>query len=364
MFKLFSAILGCLVLIVCSHHFRSLCDDGKKDDVCVIRPAMITQPSRYDTDDPAIWVNPKNPAESLILGTDKHDNGAVYAFDLNGVIIEDKTVRNLKRPNNVDVAYGLVLKGKAVDIAVTTERLANRLRIFSLPYMKPVDNGGVEVFTGETKEGYRAPMGIAAYRRNEDGALFAIVGRKNGPKEGYLWQYLLEDDGSGAVKATLVRKFGSFSGLKEIEAIAVDNALGYVYYSDEGVGIRKYHADPNKGNEELALFATKDFAEDHEGICIYPVDDSTGYILVSDQGAHELHIYAREGFNGNAHAHPLFKVVTLAARECDGLEASPVSFNSTFPNGLVVAMSNNKTFHYYRWEAIAGEDLEVRAGTN
>ncbi|MEI9807457.1 MAG: hypothetical protein WDO16_05985 [Bacteroidota bacterium] len=31
-----------------------------------------------------------------------------------------------------------------------TERLTHKLRIFSLPGMTPVDNGGIEVFTGET----------------------------------------------------------------------------------------------------------------------------------------------------------------------------------------------------------------------
>ncbi|XHR95108.1 phytase [Mucilaginibacter sp. UC70_90] len=25
----------------------------------------------YDTDDPAIWINPADPAQSLIIGTDK-----------------------------------------------------------------------------------------------------------------------------------------------------------------------------------------------------------------------------------------------------------------------------------------------------
>ena len=30
-----------------------------------------------------------------------------------------------------------------------------------------------------------------------------------------------------------------------LEAIAVDQQLGFVYYSDETVGIRKYAADPD-----------------------------------------------------------------------------------------------------------------------
>ena len=69
-------------------------------------------------------------------------DGALYVFDLTGKIIEEKTVRALKRLNNVDVAYGLMLDGVPTDIAVATEREANRLRVFSLPDMKVVDNGG------------------------------------------------------------------------------------------------------------------------------------------------------------------------------------------------------------------------------
>ena len=59
---------------------------------------------------------------------------------------------------------------------------------------------------------------------------------------------------------------------KEIEAIAVDNELGYVYYSDEQAGVRKYYADPEMGNEQLASF-TKRCKRDHEGIAIYKKDE-------------------------------------------------------------------------------------------
>ena len=184
--------------------------------------------------DPAIWINPEDPSKSLIIGTDKDSDGALYVFDLNGKIIEEKTVRNLKRPNNVDIEYGLLLNGKPVDIAVATERENNKIRIYSLPDMKEIDNGGIEVFAGEK---FQAPMGISLYKRPSDSAIFAIVSRKEGPMEGYLFQYLLKDDGKGNVTGTLVRKFGAYSGKKEIESIAVDDQLGYVYYSDEQYGV-------------------------------------------------------------------------------------------------------------------------------
>ncbi|TXK46806.1 phytase [Pontibacter qinzhouensis] len=327
--------------------------------MAVVKPVVVTDTVRHDTDDPAIWINAANPSESLVLGTDKNEDGALYVFDLEGKIIKDKVVRGLKRPNNVDVAYGFMLNGQPVDIAVVTERMTHKLRIFTLPDMRPIDNGGIEVYEGETDAEFRDLMGIAMYT-TAAGEIHAIAGRKTGPTDGtYLWQYRLEDNGQGAIKATVVRKFGQYSGQKEIEAIAVDNELGYIYYSDEGIGVRKYYADPAKGNNELALFATTGFGKDHEGISIYKIDDGTGYILVSDQGNNRFHVFPREGAADNPHQHNLLKMVNTSTLDSDGSDVTSVSLDGKFRNGLFVAMSTDKTFQYYRWEDIAGKDLKV-----
>ncbi|WP_439558506.1 phytase [Dyadobacter sp.] len=322
------------------------------DTASAIQPAVITDSVKHDTDDPAIWINPADPAKSLILGTDKNEDGALYVFDLNGKTLADKVVRNLQRPNNVDVAYGLNINGKPTDIAVLTERKANKIRVFSLPDLKPIDNGGIEVFAGETE---RDPMGITLYTRPEDKAIFAIVGRKSGPAEGYLWQYQLSGDAKGNVNGKLVRKFGKYSGKKEIESIAVDNELGYIYYSDEQVGVRKYYAHPDSSSTELALIPNKGFAEDNEGISIYKTGDKTGYLLVSDQGADKFHIFSREGSKENPHLHEPIRIVKVAAHQSDGSEVTSVALNATFSKGLFVVMSEGKVFHYYRWEDIIGK---------
>jgi 3-phytase len=328
-------------------------------DLKMISPLATTDPVKFDSDDPAIWVDPGDPSRSLIIGTDKNSDGALYVFGLDGKIIEEKTVRNLKRPNNVDVEYGLILQGKPTDIAVATEREASRLRIFRLPDLTAIDNGGIDVFAGDRQ---RDPMGIACYKRQADGAIFAIVSRKTGPTTGgYLWQYRLEDDGTGKVRGTKVREFGLFSGKKEIEAVAVDDPLGYAYYADEQVGVRKYAADPDapNANAELALLATEDFTADHEGISIYEVSDGTGYIIVSDQGSNTYHIFKREGEPGNPHQHQRVKIVRLSTHNSDGSDVTNASLNSVFPLGLFVSMSDNKTFQLYSWADIAGTDLMI-----
>jgi 3-phytase len=325
------------------------CKDSKLAPVSkdAVQPTAVTQSLPHDTDDPAIWINPTDASKSIIIGTDKDTDGGLYAFDLNGKILK-KSIP-LKRPNNVDIAYGLLIEGKKVDIAVTTERENNKIRIFSLPDLEPIDNGGIPVFEGED---LRDPMGIAVYTRSSDNKIFAIVGRKSGPSGSYLWQYEL----SGAnkiVTAKVVRKFGAYSGKKEIEAIAVDNELGTVLYCDEQFGIRKYNADPALNDDkELALFGQTDFKSDNEGIAIYKKSATEGYILVSNQQANTFMVYPREGANGNPNNYPLLAEIPTSTIECDGADVTSVNLGGAYKNGLFVAMSNGMTFHYYAWDLI------------
>ncbi len=271
--------------------------------------------------------------------------------------MQDKVIRGLLRPNNVDVAYDVDVGGNKVDVAVVTERYAHRLRVFRLPDMMPIDGGGIEVFTGERA---RDVMGIALYTRTTDGALFAIVSRSDAfaPQQGYLHQYRLVDDGTGMLRGVFTRAFGQWSGLKEIEAIAVDDAAGYVYYSDETWGVRQYHADPlaEDADEQLGEFGRGEFTEDHEGISVYARDDGTGYLLVSDQQANRFNVYPREGSTGAPYTHPLLARIAVSTDESDGSELTTVELPG-FPGGLFVAMSTDRTFQFY-----AVEDLLKAAG--
>ncbi len=320
-----------------------------------LTPIVVTEKTAVDSDDPAIWVHPEDPAQSLILGTDK--GGSIFVFDLAGKIIPEKTVSGMGRMNNIDVAYGFPLGGETIDIALATDRNEEKIRAFRLPEMTPIDNGGIKTFVGETDD--RRAMGLAIYTRPSDGAFFAIVSRKFGQSGTYLWQYRLEDAGDGTIKATKVRAFGEFVGGKEIEALAVDNELGYVYYSDETAGVHKYLADPDAPNAdvELAFFGTEGFAQDQEGISIYKIDDGTGYILVSDQQANTFRVFPREGAPDDPHHHELIKVVRVSTNESDGSDVTNVVLDNRFPSGLFVAMSDDQTFHYYSWDDIAGDDL-------
>ncbi len=342
------------------------------DPIALVTPVVTTAQVTDDPDDPAIWVNRSDPARSLVFGTNKvmAPTGALVAFGLDGAIRQ--VFAGLDRPNNADVEYGIRVGGELIDIVVVTERLKSQLRVFRIApdgsgFAEISSPGRVGVFKDRSGEG-AAPMGIGLYRRPRDGAVFAILSPKAGPRDGYLQEYRLDDDGSGRVQATWVRTFGQFSGVSEIEAIAVDDDLGYVYYADEGDGIHKYHADPDHPDaaRELAHFGLTSFTADREGIAIYAHDGKTGYIVCTDQldRSSEFHVYRREGAPGNPHDHTeLLKVFSGSSDATDGIEITAAPLPG-FPRGLMVAMNSApKNFLLYRWDAIAGAGrptLEMR----
>jgi 3-phytase len=226
-----------------------------------------------------------------------------------------------------------------------------------------VDLGGSPILQDQEGEN-GAPMGIGLYRRGRDGAIFAIVAPKAGPREGYLWQYRLVDAGGGRIGATFIRRFGRFSAStvreeNEIEAVAVDDALGYVYYADEADGIHKWHADPDHpdAGRELAHFARDGFRGDREGIAIYAFPDGTGYIVCTDQldEDSEYHVYAREGAPGNPHDHSReIAVLRGGADATDGLEISSSAFGPGLRNGVMIAMNSAaQNFLVFRWQDVA-----------
>lgn len=289
--------------------------------------------------------------------------GAVVVFNLDGRI--QQTIEGLDRPNNIDVEYELMLNGRPTDIAVVTERYRHRLKVYAIdrgpaaPLRDIGADGGIPVLAGLAGEAAE-PMGIALYRRPQDGAIFAVVAPKTGGMTRYLWQYRVSDNGQGLVAGRLVRRFGNFSGAaadNEIEAVAVDDSLGYVYYADEDCCIRKWPADPDTTNaaRELAAFGRTGYQGDREGLAIYKRADGTGYIVSSDQRPQGtvLHLFPREGIARRPHVHPELIAIPTDADSTDGLEVVSTNLGPRFRDGLLIAMNSaGRNFLLYPWADI------------
>jgi 3-phytase len=268
-----------------------------------------------------------------------------------------------------------------VDIAVVTERNKRTLRVFAIEngVLRDLAPAGLPVFAGQEGES-AAPMGIALYKRPRDGAIFAVVGRKTGPSSGYLWQYRLKSDAQGQISAEKVREFGSFSGVGEIESIAVDDELGAVFYSDEGAGFRKWAADPDdpRAKTELALFGVDSeldkFGGDREGIAVVRTAPKRGFLVMSEQmkvvtaadgtqsGGTIYRVYSRQGTPAKPDEHNnLLARIRGGADDTDGLEATTTPLGPNFPRGLLVVMNSvGRNFYIYDWRDIEGSLTKIQ----
>src|SRR5690242_951955 len=110
-----------------------------------LQPVVETESVPYDVDDPAIWINPEDSAQSLIVATVKHakPHGALAVYSLDGKLVE--LAPGLDRPNNVDIRE---------NICVVTDRLVRQIRVYRVGPVKPHLRtlGSVPVFSGERGE--------------------------------------------------------------------------------------------------------------------------------------------------------------------------------------------------------------------
>lgn len=292
-----------------------------------VSPSVSTEAVANYPADVAIWRHPADSAQTLLLGVNRAaaPAGALLVFGLGGKTRQ--TIGGLDAPDGVDAEGNLV---------AVVERARQQLRLFRIDPSSGTlsEAGALPVFAGEAGDRAQA-TGVSLYRRKKDGALFAILSRKAGPTGAYLWQYRLEDDGK-QVAGRKVREFGQFTAgrANEIGAVAVDDAEGFVYYSDKNCCVHKYNADPDTpggGKAELARHATDKFEGPREGIAV-----TQFWLIVTEKmkGHSQYHVYAKRG----QALRPLF-VLRGPADSTEGIEVADAALPG-FPNGFLAAMNS------------------------
>jgi hypothetical protein len=193
--------------------------------------------------------------------------------------------------------------------------------------------------------------------------MFVIESTQAGANKNNLHQYRLQDDGAGKVKGTYVRAIGNGVIQDYVEGLVADDELGYIYASDEPHAIRKFYADPARGdNNQIVAFAINDdISGDREGLGIYKCPGSTGYLVASSQGNSTVKIYRREGEAGDPHKHTLLTTIkTNGSTSTDGLDITNLPTSENFPKGFLVKHNApGKQFILYAWEDIAQTYLSI-----
>lgn len=287
-------------------------------------------------DDPAIWRNPRNPAASLVIGTDK--KAGIHVYDLSGRRVSFTPAARL---NNVDLRD----MGRRGVIVAASDRA-------------DVDTAHVALFTLDTAQRRLVPAGrfpvgqgeaygMCLWRRPKDAALFGFVVLKDGRID----QVAIDLSGA-APTVTKVRemKLGTQS-----EGCVVDDRTGLLYVAEEDVGLWRFDADPSASTTAtpLATVDRRTLFDDVEGLALAPNGRDGGYLVVSSQGdnAYTLYRLPEVSYAGR------FRIGGGAidgTSDTDGIELAVGDFGPKYPRGLFVAQDGDnapdtQNFKYVSW---------------
>ncbi|MFE5503897.1 phytase [Amycolatopsis japonica] len=326
-------------------------------------------PANADADDPAIWVHPKNPSASVVLGTLKE--GGLAAFDLKARQLQHLAVPEGGRFNNVDVVG---------DLAVVSDRGRDRVRVYRIDpagaaagsrVLRDVtDPSAPPVFSASESEvdEQRTAYGLTAGRDPRTGARWVAVTRRHETRVALL---RLVDKADGTVGTTPIGTIDLPSEFRlpngktwspcgepderpQLEGSVLDTANRVLYTAQEDVGIwripvhgagfgrpelidkvRSFGVPQrfDEATEECVAdgpdpgFGGKWLTADAEGLAL-----ADGKLLASSQGDSRFVVYDRDGTPRRD-----FRVV--AGRGTDSVEHSDgaaITTRPLGPHGLLV----------------------------
>ncbi|MFD6415155.1 phytase [Streptomyces sp. NPDC060194] len=349
-----------------------------------------------NADDPAIWRNPADPGRSLVVATAKE--GGLRVYDLDARLVQTVAAPPAAGPddapgrfNNVDLVRGLRLSGGRADVAVTSDRGHDRLRIHRIaagrpggPLVDVTDPKAPAVFSADQDEvnGQRTAYGLATWTDRASGRSYALVSRRERTSVALLE---LVPTRAGTVTYRTVRTLelpsafrlpdgtswtpcGEPGELPQVEGMVVDPRDGTLYAGQEGVGIWRLRADLRGApklvdkvreygvpgtfdpeSEECVAgadpgFGGRHLAADVEGLTLLPGGPGGGYLLASSQGDDTFAAYDRQS---DAYAGG-FRVAAANAgldgsEACDGAAALAAPLGARYPHGLLVVQDGEAT---------------------
>ncbi len=321
-------------------------------------PAQAVVDQNADADDPAIYVNATNSADSLVLTAVK--NAGIRVYDLSGNLLQTVNPGGI-RYNNVDLQYGFNLGGESVDIAVASDRENDTLVFFKINPNGNADGEYLEDITASNigtlfqaapfSPPYSADdisaYGVAMYRSPVTNDYYVFANRAD---TGDVAQYKLIDQGNGKIGVERVREFTvpTKAGFDpQTEGMVADQETGFLYIGQENVGIWKFQAEPNGGKTGTLIDQVKELGgsnltPDVEGLTIYYGANGTGYLLASSQGDNTFAIYNRQGNNEYLGSFAVGSNGAIdSVQESDGADVINVPLGANFPYGLFVTQDGN-----------------------
>jgi myo-inositol-hexaphosphate 3-phosphohydrolase len=313
-------------------------------------PAVVeTEPvagERDAADDMAIWVNPWDRAQSLVVGTDKAAKN-LEVYDLAGRRIQRIPDAN-GSVNNVDIRYGFPLGGQYVDIVVSG---GSDLAVYKID---PLTRQLVDVTAREIRPSHGA-WGVCLYRSALSGSFYAFAQAVN---NGHVEQFELFDNGLGQVDARSVRGPWDVQPQPvkvedgEIEACTVDDFTGDYYVAEQDVGVWRYGAEPTASTLQRTLVVSTylvndgDLVPDVEGVAVIR-DDYGSFLVASSQGESAFTVYHLDLLTAPYQLLRKFRVTgDSLADSCsitDGIDATSLWLGPQFPHGMFICQDDTNT---------------------
>jgi 3-phytase len=267
-------------------------------------------------DDPAIWVNPADPAESAVIATDK--KGALEVYDLSGARLQRISGDH---GNNVDLRGDIVVsaddEAEDGDGALHVYRIDPATR--KLTHLKDIPT---EV----------TAHGVCMYRSPSSGKPYAYPNSTSGRVE--QWEIAVNGN---TVSATSVRLFDAGDA---VEGCYADERTGRLYLGEEDTGVWVYGAEPTAGTARTSLDRTGSghLTADVEGIAA-----AGNRLFVSSQGSDDYTAYDR---SSGAYLGRFSVVDGSAADDCedtDGIDATASALGTAFPQGMFVCQDGSNS---------------------
>lgn len=316
-----------------------------------VEPRVETEPTdSYGdaADDPAIWVDKRDPSRSVVIGTDKKLGLNVY--DLKGKRLQ---VVPDGRMNNVDLREGFMLGGKATTIVAATNRTTRSISLYSFDSA----TRRLASIAGTLESGMSDPYGLCMYRSARTGDYYVIA---NDSVDGKYRQWRVLDRG-GKAAIELVREIAVGS---QAEGCAADDELGQLYIAEEDVALWVYSAEPDGGEQRTAIDKVEggNLKADVEGVSIYAGAGGKGYVVASNQGEDDYVVYRREApheFVGKFHVVANEALGIDGSSETDGLDVVSAPLGPDYPAGLLVVQdgrnlmpAQRQNFKYVSWQDV------------
>jgi myo-inositol-hexaphosphate 3-phosphohydrolase len=277
-------------------------------------------------DDPTIWVNPMDPAQSRVIGNDK--KGALNMYRLDGSVVTSLNTGTFW--GNSDVRANLLAVARS------------GIKLFNVTKSSLTQVGSITT-SGEGLCMYQSPS-----------ALYVFIVTRGG----LVRQFELNALRTGG---RLVRSFNLGS---EGEGCAVDDGAQALYISQEDVALWRYGANPSDGTQRFAVdtvIPDGRIAPDAEGVAV-----TGNRVIVSAQyGAAGWKSYFTAYKRATNEYVGAFRISNgLDSDDCDrtdGIAAYAGYLGPAYPSGLFVCQDGNNTapdtagnqdFKFVPWEPL------------